>query len=149
MSAAAAPSQTLQQQQPQTSPSAADAHAPSSPSPSSSPLSSLDGVVSLELRFLLDHASVGAVLGRGGASVRAVREGSLCGLVIVKAEPKQNMERIMILKGDAQQIATAVKLCAQLSVHSLRPLAAGWATHRPHETALAIEDDWESDLIVS
>jgi len=69
----------------------------------------------LELRFLLDHASVGGVIGRGGASVRSVRESSLVHLAIVKAEPRQAQERIMVLKGTTAQISNAVKQIAQLS----------------------------------
>jgi len=84
----------------------------SSTSSSSSPSSSV-----LELRCLLDNASVGGIIGRGGACVREVREQSGAVLSIVKADTRHAAERIMILKGHAQQIAVAAKCCAQLYEH--------------------------------
>ena len=84
----------------------------SSSSSSSSPSSSV-----LELRCLLDNASVGGIIGRGGACVREVREQSGAVLSIVKADTRHAAERIMILKGHAQQIAVAAKCCAQLYEH--------------------------------
>ena len=118
--------QTALQQQPnvadlQAAANAANASAAtngangSSLSSTSSPSSPSSSV--LELRCLLDNASVGGIIGRGGACVREVREQSGAVLSIVKADTRHAAERIMILKGHAQQIAVAAKCCAQLYEH--------------------------------
>jgi hypothetical protein len=54
--------------------------------------------------------------GKGGNSVRAVREESQAFVSIVKADFRHVQERIMILKGTVDQIATATKGIAILSV---------------------------------
>jgi hypothetical protein len=52
--------------------------------------------------------SLGA-LGKGGNSVRSVREESGCFVSIVKADFRHVQERIMVLKGSVEQIAAATK----------------------------------------
>lgn len=126
--AAAAAMQTamvdLQQQQQQPSvadlqaAASANCAAPGANAANASQLSSSPSSSVLELRCLLDNASVGGIIGRGGACVAVVREQSGAVVSIVKADTRHAPERIMILKGHAQQIAVAAKCCAQLYKHT-------------------------------
>ena len=96
----------------------------------SAPVSSV-----LDLRFVLDNASVGGVIGKAGNSVREVREQTGVSLSIVKADYRHAQERIMILKGQPQQIALAAKCIATLSAYTAAQRGADAGTDGRTERA--------------
>ena len=75
-----------------------------------------------EFRFLIDNASVGGLIGKGGANVKRVREDSGAFVSILKSESRTVQERIMLIKGTTEQIAKAALLIAELSAPAAAPL---------------------------
>lgn len=70
-----------------------------------------------ELRLLLDWHHVGCVIGKGGATVRQIREDSGCQLNIIAPAPNapspQQIDRICTIKGSIEQETKAIYLIAQ------------------------------------
>lgn len=65
------------------------------------------------VRFLIENAQVGAIIGKGGSNVSRIREETGVFLSILKTDIKQVSERIMMMKGDSATIALAVSAVAQ------------------------------------
>ena len=69
-----------------------------------------------ETRLLIDWHHVGAVIGRGGGSVKQVREESGCAINIIAPSPNapspQQIDRVMTIKGNIQQTTKAIYLIA-------------------------------------
>lgn len=65
------------------------------------------------VRFLIENAQVGAIIGKGGSNVSRIREETGVFLSILKTDIKQVSERIMMMKGDSSTIALAVSAVAQ------------------------------------
>jgi len=74
-----------------------------------------------ELRTLIDHPMVGAVIGKGGANVKRVREETGCFVSILKTDQRIVSERIMCLKGTASEIQEAAGMIGQLLLSSDNP----------------------------
>lgn len=70
-----------------------------------------------ELRLLLDWHHVGCVIGKGGATVRQIREDSGCHLNIIAPSPNapspQQIDRIVTVRGSIEQATKAIYLIAQ------------------------------------
>lgn len=69
-----------------------------------------------EIRVLIDNTQVGGIIGKGGANVKRVRDGSGAFVSILKAEFRTVHERVMVLKGTSSQIAKATQLIADLLI---------------------------------
>jgi len=66
-----------------------------------------------EVRFLIEHHEAGAVIGKGGSKVVAIREATNCVLNIQKNESKQAhapKQRVLLLKGSVENMAVAVQM---------------------------------------
>lgn len=67
-------------------------------------------VESKELRILIDNSQVGAIIGKQGANVKQVREATSVYVSILKTDYRSVQERILVLKGQLPNIASACKL---------------------------------------
>lgn len=72
----------------------------------------------IEIRCLIDNASVGGIIGKGGNNVRSVRESSGCYVSILKSDYRSVQERIMLLKGQPEHIAKAAHMICELLIES-------------------------------
>ena len=75
---------------------------------------------SLTLRFLIASSQVGSIIGKAGANVRSVREGSGCFVSILKSEYRDVTERVMEVKGGVDALPMAVERIAELLVLAQR-----------------------------
>lgn len=73
----------------------------------------LSDVGSEELRVLIDNSQVGAIIGKQGANVKQVREATSVYVSILKTDYRSVQERVLVLKGDLSNIATACKMIFQ------------------------------------
>lgn len=70
-----------------------------------------------ELRILIDNNQVGGIIGKAGANVTRVREQTGIFLSILKAEVNAT-ERVMVLKGQYDQLVEALKMVAELLIEA-------------------------------
>lgn len=70
-----------------------------------------------ELRILIDNNQVGGIIGKAGANVTRVREQAGIFLSILKAETNVT-ERVMVLKGQYEQLVEATRLVAELLIEA-------------------------------
>lgn len=70
-----------------------------------------------ELRLLIDNNQVGGIIGKAGANVTRVREQTGIFLSILKAEVNAT-ERVMVLKGQYEQLVEALKMVAELLIEA-------------------------------
>jgi len=71
-----------------------------------------------EFRFLIDNSAVGGLIGKGGANVKRVRDESGAHVSILKSESRAIVERIMIIKGNPQQIGKACFMLCELLIEA-------------------------------
>lgn len=64
-----------------------------------------------ELRILIDNSQVGAIIGKQGANVKAVREATSVYVSILKTDYRSVQERVLVLKGQLSNISIA---CGQI-----------------------------------
>lgn len=71
-----------------------------------------------EARFLIEKRSMGLIIGKGGARIKAMQEeaGVYASILKVDAHSDAAPERVMVLQGSCQQIAHAVRSISQLIV---------------------------------
>jgi predicted RNA-binding protein YlqC (UPF0109 family) len=81
-------------------------------------------VLNDETRLLVDWHHVGAIIGKGGASVKSIREESGCAINIIAPSPSapspQQIDRIMSIRGTVEQTTKAIFLIA----HTIQARAA-------------------------
>lgn len=76
----------------------------------------VDPLETQELRILIDNNQVGGIIGKGGVNVTSVREQSGVFLSILKAD--NVAERVMVLKGQYEQLIKAISLIAGLLIEA-------------------------------
>jgi len=74
----------------------------------------------IEIRVLIANNQVGGIIGKGGMNVKRVREEAGVFLSILKADYRNMQERIMVLKGEPQQVAVAFQMVADLLVDAAK-----------------------------
>jgi heterogeneous nuclear rnp K-like protein 2 len=74
----------------------------------------------LEIRFLIENASVGGLIGKAGANVQRVRDESGASVSILKSDGRQYHERILIMRGSVEQMARAVAMLCELLVEAAK-----------------------------
>jgi len=82
-----------------------------------SEVKSVDPGETQELRLLIDNNQVGGIIGKAGANVTRVREQTGIFLSILKAEVNAT-ERVMVLKGQYEQLVEAIKMVAELLIEA-------------------------------
>lgn len=86
------------------------------PMPKGDDAKAVDGETQ-ELRILIDNNQVGGIIGKAGANVTRVREQAGIFLSILKAETNVT-ERVMVLKGQYEQLVEAIRMVAELLIEA-------------------------------
>lgn len=65
---------------------------------------------SCEIRLLIDNSQVGAVIGKGGANSKLIREDNSVFLSILKSDFRNVTERVMVIKGELTAVGKAISM---------------------------------------
>lgn len=63
-----------------------------------------------EIRLLIENSHVGAIIGKGGANCKRIREETGAFISILKSDFRNVQERVMLLKGDLDSIGKAIAM---------------------------------------
>jgi predicted RNA-binding protein YlqC (UPF0109 family) len=74
----------------------------------------------IEIRVLIANNQVGGIIGKGGMNVKRVRDEAGVFLSILKADYRNMQERVMVLKGEPEQVALAFQMVAELLVDAAK-----------------------------
>lgn len=94
-------------------------HYPPPPHHGHAPNPLTDGPLS-EQKIAIPSVCAGCVIGKNGVTIRDLRERSQCNIIVEKEDPSAPNERIVIIRGTAAGINSAVNLIRQC-VESYRP----------------------------
>mmetsp|Transcript_29206 Transcript_29206/g.41001 ORF Transcript_29206/g.41001 Transcript_29206/m.41001 type:complete len:363 (+) Transcript_29206:109-1197(+) len=93
-----------------------------------------------DIRCLIENPEASIVIGKGGANVRSVREGSSAFVSILKTENPTVKERVLTLKGTPEANAKAVQLITQLLIAAANERKAAAATEAGAEAGATVEE---------
>ena len=68
----------------------------------------------VEIRLLIENSQVGAIIGKGGANSKRIREETGAFISILKSDFRNVQERVMLLKGDLTAIGKAIAMTSSL-----------------------------------